>query len=328
MSFEVPVEMLDEARVLYRRMARLPRLNFASRGQVILLRSIMRLVALVSRPLRPLGLRATALRVSHRGREVSVRVLEPEGRPKGIVVDIHGGAWTIMRATNDDALTGPMARDGFVVVSVDYRLAPEHPFADVIGDCAAALAWALIDGARHYQVDRVFLHGDSVGAHLCMMAALACRPEPGFRLLGGMVLFFGAFDLSGTPSVRSASENTLALYGPTLGGLRHDHRPIRSAGASKSRRVSSLRGSAWNAAVALAGRIGRPVAGRQHHDGRGADPAGSGIRTPRRAGRATCVQSTAARVGGVRERTCAALDVGPDLTGDRACRPGPVVRGA
>lgn len=216
MPLVVPDDVLVEAAAYYRKLARQPRLNFASRRQVVLLRLIMRLVGMVSRPLRGTGLRAVRRVVEYENHQVPVRIIAPTGRPKALVVDIHGGAWTIMRAINDDPLTGPMAAENFVAVSVDYRLAPEQPFADVITDCAAALAWALSVGARHYGVDHVFLHGDSAGAHLCLMAALACRSLPDFERLRGMVLFFGAYDLSGTPSVRNAPADTLALYGPTL----------------------------------------------------------------------------------------------------------------
>lgn len=216
MPLVVPDDVLVEAASYYRKLAKQPRLNFASRPQVLLLRFVMRLVGIVARPLRGTGLRAVRRVVDYDGHEVPVRIIEPTGRPKALVVDIHGGAWTIMRAINDDPLTGPMAAEGFVTVSVDYRLAPEQPFDDVIEDCAAALAWALSTGAERYGVERVFLHGDSAGAHLCLMAALACRALPTFSRVRGMVLFFGAYDLSGTPSVRNAPAETLALYGPTL----------------------------------------------------------------------------------------------------------------
>lgn len=212
----VSEDVLAKARAHYAKMVKQPRLNFDSRRQVLLLRVIMGIIALLPSPLRKLGLRAKNQWVQGPDRRVKVRIIEPRGHPKAIVVDIHGGAWTTLHPVHDDPLTGPMAAEGFVVVSVDYRLAPEHPFEDVIGDCAAALAWVLTEAVRIYGVDKVLLHGDSAGAHLCLSSALRCRSMAQFGLLKGMALFFGAYDLSGTPSVRSASKETLLLNGPTL----------------------------------------------------------------------------------------------------------------
>src|SRR5579875_1390469 len=78
-------------------------------------------------------------------------------------------------------------------------------------------AWVdLVSGCRRFEVANVFLHGESAGAHLSLMSAIRCRSMSGFRFLKGLVLFSGCYDLSGTPSVRSASRDTLVLYGPSL----------------------------------------------------------------------------------------------------------------
>lgn len=218
---DIPQSEVDEAERFYRRLAHMPRLNPMSRCQIWLLRRFGGLlVRLAPSPTRKLGLKVRTTRIEAGGHSVGVRIIEPTGSPRGIVVDIHGGAWTILSAVHDDPRTAPMAAEGFVTVSVDYRYAPDVPFAAVIDDCEAALIWALDEGADAYGLPDVFLHGDSSGAHLAMAAALRQKNKGGhFGRLKGMVLFFGCYDLSATPSVRGATADTLALYGPTLGAF-------------------------------------------------------------------------------------------------------------
>lgn len=212
----VPDDVMAEADRFHAKLAHMPRMNFGSRLQVRFLRVLMAATAPLLSPARRAAVTVRKTVIEADGRRVHLRILEPRGRPTGIVVDMHGGAWTIMRAINDDPLTVPMAEEGFVVIGVDYPLAPECPFDDVVAHCAAALAWTLDEGVRHYGADHVLLHGDSAGAHLCLASALRCRDLPSFDRLLGMVLFFGAFDLSGTPSLRAAGKETVALYGPSL----------------------------------------------------------------------------------------------------------------
>ena len=213
----IPEGELQEVRQFCQNtLSRFPRLNVMSVGQTRLIRVLGKLIYLTPSPLRPLGLRAKTVRVGADGHTVGVRIIEPKGVPRGIVVDIHGGGWTILHPVHDDLLTAPIADAGFVVVSVDYRHAPGTPLQEVITDCEAALSWALSEGTRVYGVSEVFLHGDSSGAHLASASALRCKSSLNFGLLKGMVLFFGCYDLSATPSVRRAPKETLVLYGPTL----------------------------------------------------------------------------------------------------------------
>jgi len=146
-----------------------------------------------------------------------VRIIRPKEPPQGIVVDVHGGAWTIGRPIQNDLLNGRLALARFAVISVDYRYAPENPFQELIDDCETALSWALSEGERAFGVSDVLLQGDSAGAHLSLAAALRCRAaNPDFHRLKGMALYYGCYDLSATPSVRSATRETLVLYGPNL----------------------------------------------------------------------------------------------------------------
>src|SRR5688572_29717985 len=77
-----------------------------------------------------------------RAGEVPVRVFVPHGEPAGAYLHLHGGGWVL----GSERLQDPMLRyfaseAGVVVVSVGYRLAPEHPYPAGLDDCVAASRW-------------------------------------------------------------------------------------------------------------------------------------------------------------------------------------------
>ena len=110
--------------------------------------------------------------------EVPVRVYadaEPDGLP--VVVFFHGGGWVLSSVAGHDSLARRIARDtGALVVSVDYRLAPEHPFPAPHDDCWSATAW-LADHATEWggDPDRLVVCGDSAGGNLAAGVALRAR---------------------------------------------------------------------------------------------------------------------------------------------------------
>jgi len=123
---------------------------------------------------------------------VPVRVYVPVGRtsPGPAILYLHGGGFTGGSLDSEHAIATAMARDlGVVLVSVDYRLAPEHPFPAAIEDCYTALAW-LDAQADALGVDRsrVGVHGGSAGGGLAAALALLARDRGGpglcFQFLG------------------------------------------------------------------------------------------------------------------------------------------------
>lgn len=106
---------------------------------------------------------------------VRVRVYVP-AEPSGAgLLWIHGGGLVLGAAATDDRPAAETARDtGAIVVSVDYRLAPRHPFPAAIDDCSAAFSWFL-DHAAELGVDpaRIAVGGQSAGGGLA--AALVQR---------------------------------------------------------------------------------------------------------------------------------------------------------
>ena len=112
------------------------------------------------------------------------------------MIYFHGGGWVIGNLeTEDRKLRHIVDESGVCVLSVDYVLAPEHPFPGPGNDCIACVRDALNRaGELGIDPDRIFLGGASAGANLALVAALALR-DAGIQL-AGLLLFYGAFDLT------------------------------------------------------------------------------------------------------------------------------------
>jgi len=125
-------------------------------------------------------------------------------RPQGVLLHIHGGAWMAGSPETMDQLHEIIVdRCNIAVVSVDYRLAPEHPYPAGPDDCEAAACWLLEHGADEFGSDRLLIGGESAGAHLAAVTLLRMKDkhQAADRFLGAN-LVFGAYDLSRTPSQR------------------------------------------------------------------------------------------------------------------------------
>lgn len=147
------------------------------------------------------------------GGELPLRVIAaPE--PRGVYLHIHGGGWTIGGADMQDEPLWELAQaTGLTAISVDYRLAPEHPYPAGADDCEAAALWLLEshDG-------RLTIGGDSAGAQLAVVTLLRLRDRHGIspRVFAAANLVFGAYDLTGTPSRLLWGERELILSTPAM----------------------------------------------------------------------------------------------------------------
>jgi acetyl esterase/lipase len=132
------------------------------------------------RPTAPLpGVTARDIQIPGAAGPLRARVYTPAGAtgPLPVVVYFHGGGWVIGDLNVYDAGARAIAREGqVVVVSVDYRLAPEHKFPAQHDDALAAYRWAL-DNAASIGGDRVRvgLAGESAGGNLAIATAVAAR---------------------------------------------------------------------------------------------------------------------------------------------------------
>ncbi|MFJ2995259.1 alpha/beta hydrolase [Pandoraea sp. NPDC087047] len=124
------------------------------------------------RPL-PAGLRSETFDIALPGRNLRARLYRPVGRTVPLVVYFHGGGWVVGDVDTHGTVAALLAQDGDVaVMSVDYRLAPEHPFPTPVDDARDALAWAAEQRARlGVSLDRLAVAGDSAGGHLAAQAA-------------------------------------------------------------------------------------------------------------------------------------------------------------
>ncbi len=141
------------------------------------------------------------------GGDVPARIYRPEGDgPAPVLVWYHGGGWVIGDVETSDPTARKLCRRaGVVVVSVDYRLAPEHPFPAAPDDAWAALTWVADHIAEHGgDPARLAVGGDSAGGNLAALMAIRARDEGG-PALRHQLLVYPATDL--TMSHPSITEN-------------------------------------------------------------------------------------------------------------------------
>jgi len=128
------------------------------------------------------------------GSSLRARVYAPRipAAPLGAIVWHHGGGWVIGDLEGFDRVARTLCNaSGQVVVSVDYRLAPEHPYPAAVEDGEVALRWAADEGAGRFGFDgsRVVVGGDSAGGQVAVGAALRA---PGSAR--GQLLVYPALD--------------------------------------------------------------------------------------------------------------------------------------
>ena len=131
------------------------------------------------------------------GPDVRVKVYTPSGPTEaaGALLWMHGGGMVLLDADGDDFVSAVRASTHrCVVVSVDYRLAPETPAPGPVDDCFAALSW-LAGAASELGVDpeRIMIGGASAGAGLAAGTALRAR-DAGGPLLAGQLLVYPMLD--------------------------------------------------------------------------------------------------------------------------------------
>lgn len=151
------------------------------------------------------------LRIPGPQSEIPIRVYTPDApAPCPALVYFHGGGWVLCDLDTHDVICSAIAhRAGAVVVSVDYRLAPEHRFPAAVVDCYAATAW-VASHAEQLGIDarRISVGGDSAGGNLAAVVALKSRDEKG-PAIAKQVMVYPVTDLSSfdTPSYREFAED-------------------------------------------------------------------------------------------------------------------------
>jgi len=142
--------------------------------------------------------------------DIPIRVYTPNASaPRPAMVYFHGGGWVVCDLDTHDVVCRAIARRaGAVVVSVDYRLAPEHKFPAAVVDCYAATAWVAANATKlGINPKRIAVGGDSAGGNLGAVVSLKSRDENG-PAIALEVMVYPVTDLSSfaTPSYQEFAE--------------------------------------------------------------------------------------------------------------------------
>ena len=173
--------------------------------------------------------------------EFPIRVFMPPA-PTSAYLYIHGGAWILGgRDLADQIMWARAQRADTAVVSIDYRLAPEHRWPAAGDDCEAAGLWFVDWAADELGTDRLIIGGESAGAHLSAVTLLRLRDRHGLAPFCGAELRYGMYDLRLAPAARLYS-------GPLLNAatlrwvLDHAFDPDQRETADASPMLADLRG--------------------------------------------------------------------------------------
>ena len=156
---------------------------------------------------------------------VTADVVVPEGEgPHPVLVYLHGGGWVCGSPVSHRKLGYRFAEAGFLVINVDYRMAPEHPFPTPYDDCVQAMRWAYAECHRFGgDPARIAVGGDSAGGNLSAAVAAALHGEEACPKAA--LLIYGVFDFAemlNAPAepdaaAEAAAEMTELMVGAYLG---------------------------------------------------------------------------------------------------------------
>jgi acetyl esterase len=145
------------------------------------------------------------------GHELTLRIIAPD-HPRGVYLHIHGGGWVLGGADMQDPMLEQLADNtGLAVVSVEYRLAPEHPYPAGPDDCESAAMWLTRHAKAEFGTDALTIGGESAGGHLAAVSLLRMRDRHGYTAFRGTNLVYGAYDMTMTPSQRAFGNERLVL---------------------------------------------------------------------------------------------------------------------
>lgn len=148
--------------------------------------------------------------------ELRVKIYEPKNRTTSVLPAVywtHGGGYVLGSPDGDDGFCEYMVNEVHcVVISIDYRLAPEHPYPAAIEDCYAGLKWTA-EHADELQIDlaRLAIAGASAGGGLTAALALLARDRGGPEIAFQMPLYPMLDDRNETPSSYEINEENMPL---------------------------------------------------------------------------------------------------------------------
>jgi acetyl esterase len=153
---------------------------------------LMRGSSLTTVPAVEADLEIRSLSIPGAGGAVPLRLYLPDRpQPYPVIINIHGGGFVSGSLNMDNHRCTTLARRlGAALVSVDYRLAPEHPYPAALDDCYATLEWAASGrGGPMLDVSRIALLGSSSGGNLAACTALLSRDRSGPRIAAQVLIY-------------------------------------------------------------------------------------------------------------------------------------------
>lgn len=151
------------------------------------------------------------------GGDLDLRIIETADPVDAVYVHIHGGGWVLGAADQADAKNEALARAANVaVVSIDYRLAPEHPFPAAVEDCVAGARWVVENASAEFGTDLLTIGGESAGANLAAVVLQRLRDDVGYTGWLAANLVYGVYLPSGTPSARRWDVDGYVLDSDTM----------------------------------------------------------------------------------------------------------------
>src|SRR5579864_2332441 len=243
-SLIMPVTLDADAAFVYKAFqdAGRPAYETLSPGEA---REYYRQARLVTNPEPPELKSVEALAIPAAHGSIPARVYTPKAlrQMSGLapcLVFFHGGGWVIGDLDTHDVVCRKLADEGqLIVISVDYRRAPEHKFPAAVDDAIAATAW-IADHAKELGIDttRLIVGGDSAGGNLAAVVSIAARDGNG-PSIAGQVLVYPATDFAMTQPSHREPETSILLTHTVIRWFR-DHY-LNSAADAEDWRASPAR---------------------------------------------------------------------------------------
>lgn len=170
------------------------------------------------------------------GEKLTLDAWWPRGAgPWPMVIWVHGGGWRAGFKELGEYTARKIAAEGYVVLNINYRLAPEHPFPAGVEDCLGAIVWAKREAARfNGDPSRVAIAGESAGGNLAALAAYAAdsdrftptgaKPGDPDPFVQAVIPVYGAFDFpTHIASLDPAESNRLKMFTDYMPGGETDY---------------------------------------------------------------------------------------------------------
>jgi acetyl esterase/lipase len=155
--------------------------------------------------------KARTITIEGKGGKIALNVVAPE-RAKGVYLHFHGGGLVLGGADQQDQMLERIVQNtGMACASVEYRLAPEHPYPAAWDDCESAAAWLVKNAKSQFGTDILTIGGESAGALMTATTLLRMRDRHGYTGFRAANLSYGVFDSSMTPSQTRSPEKGLLV---------------------------------------------------------------------------------------------------------------------